>query len=93
MTSRSNPRYSAAIVTLVLALSSSLARAHSGHPITDAEVSHLLTSPYHLATLALGGAALWGVARFVERQLPRRSLQGLGALAILASVALWGWCA
>ena len=80
---------------LKLLISSSLlaialtAQAHPGHDLRDASPQHLLTSPDHLAVLALGGAALWLVGRFVPRQLPRRLLQGAGLAALLGAVVIW----
>ena len=73
---------------LALALT---AEAHPGHDIRDASPQHLLTSPDHLAVLALGGAALWFAGRFVQRQLPRQLLQGSGLAAVLAAGVLWGF--
>jgi hypothetical protein len=51
---------------------------------------HLLTSPDHLAVLVLGGVTLWLVGRFVQRQLPRRLLQGAGLAALLTAGVIWG---
>jgi len=64
--------------------------AHPGHGLGEHGAMHILSSPYHLAALALGGIALWLIGRFVQRQLPRRLLQGAGVLALLASAVLWG---
>ena len=81
---------------LKLLVSSSLltialtAQAHPGHDLRDASPQHLLTSPDHLAVLALGGLALWLAGRFVQRQLPRRLLQGAGLAAILSAAVIWG---
>lgn len=66
------------------------AQAHPGHDLRDASPQHLLTSPDHLALLALGGFALWLAGRFVQRQLPRRLLQGAGLAAMLSAVVVWG---
>ena len=65
-------------------------QAHPGHNLLDAPPRHLLTSPDHLAVLALGGVALWLAGRFVQRQLPRRLLQGAGLAAILSAAVIWG---
>jgi hypothetical protein len=75
---------------LVEVLASGVAQAHPGHSLHDATVSHVLTSPYHLAVLALGGVALWFAGRFVQRQLPRLLLQGAGVVAILSAAVIWG---
>ena len=81
---------------LKLLVSSSLlaialtAQAHPGHDLRDASPQHLLTSPDHLALLALGGGALWLAGRFAQRQLPRRLLQGAGVAAMLSAAVIWG---
>jgi hypothetical protein len=72
---------------LILALT---AQAHPGHDLLDATPRHLLTSPDHLAVLTAGGVALWIAGRFVQRQLPRRLLQGVGLAAILVAAVVWG---
>ncbi len=79
-----------ALSTALLALATGLAQAHPGHALHDASPTHLLTSPDHLAVLALGGAAVWFGARWVERRLPRRSLQVLGIVAVTTAAVLWG---
>jgi hypothetical protein len=71
-------------------LSITSASAHPGHGLGEHGATHIVTSPYHLAVLALVGAALWLVGRFVQRQLPRRLLQGAGFAAILAAALIWG---
>ena len=75
---------------LLLNLGGALAHAHPGHGLDDASAAHILTSPYHLTVLALSGAALLLVARFVPRRLPRRLLQGAGIAAAAAALVLWG---
>jgi len=76
-----------AIACLLSAISTS---AHPGHDLRDATPQHLLTSADHLAALALGGVALWFAGRFVQRQLPRRLLQGAGVAAVLTAAVIWG---
>lgn len=71
-------------------LSAVPASAHPGHSLGDSTPGHLLTSPYHLAVLALGGVALWLAGRFVQHQLPRRLLQGTGVAALLTAIVIWG---
>ena len=66
------------------------AQAHPGHDLRDATPQHLLTSPDHLAVLALGGVALWFAGRLAQRQMPRRILQCTGVVALLTSAVLWG---
>ncbi len=69
---------------------SGVAQAHPGHSLGDATVSHLLTSPNHLATLALFGLGLFVGAQFVQRRLPRRALQCGGAVTLACAAVLWG---
>ena len=75
---------------LLLHMGGALAQAHPGHGLGDASAAHILTSPYHLAILALTGATLLLVARFVPRRPPRRLLQGAGLVAAAAALVLWG---
>jgi len=74
----------------VLALGAATAHAHPGHGLHEASVSHILTSPYHLAVLALSGAVLLLVGKFVQRRLPRRVLQCMGVAALVTTTVLWG---
>jgi hypothetical protein len=62
--------------------------AHPGHSLGDATPRHLLTSPDHLAVLALGGAALWLIGTLMRRPLPRRILQSVGVLGMLGAAVL-----
>lgn len=80
-------RLFAATAALTLAFS---AQAHPGHDWTDGNARHLVTSPDHLAALALAGAALWFGARFVQARRPRRLLQGAGLAAVVVATAVWG---
>jgi hypothetical protein len=73
--------------TISFALS---AQAHPGHDLAEVDTHHLLTSPDHLAALALAGAALWFGARFVHARLPRRLLQGAGLAAVAVAAVVWG---
>jgi hypothetical protein len=75
-----------------LALNSSavLVHAHPGHDLHDASMIHVVTSPDHLAVLALAGLTMLSLGYFIHRRLPRRILQCGGALAILAAAVLWG---
>ena len=79
-----------ALSVATLALATGSAQAHPGHALRDATPSHLLTSPDHLAVLALGGLVVWFGARWVERRLPRRLLQILGVVAVTTAAVLWG---
>jgi hypothetical protein len=56
--------------------------AHPGHNLQDESVTHALTSPYHLLTLALIGGGLLLGAVFVKRLAARRTMQITGAAAV-----------
>ena len=73
---------------LLAEFASGIAHAHPGHILREASVSHLLTSPYHLAMLAISGATFWFSARWVERRLPRRLLQVCGVAAVTTAAVL-----
>jgi hypothetical protein len=78
------------VVTIIFILAASTpALAHPGHGWRDHHASHFLTSPDHLAVLALAGAAAWGLAWGVRHVAARRWLQYLGGSAVLLSAALW----
>lgn len=66
------------------------ARAHPGHSLSEASPAHMVTSPYHLATLALAGLGMFAAARLVQRVWARRALQVGGGLAFAAVLVLWG---
>jgi hypothetical protein len=66
------------------------ALAHPGHALTDASASHLLASPFHLATLAVMGAVTYAAARLVQRRLPRQALQVAGVALVCGAAVLWG---
>ena len=80
----------ATVISSALTALALTAQAHPGHDLRDATPQHLLTSPDHLAVLALGGVALWFAGRLAQRQMPRRILQCTGGVALLASAVLWG---
>ena len=65
-------------------------QAHPGHALSDASAQHVLTSPYHLAVLALSGLALWTIGYFIHRRTARRVLQFGGAFAVATAAVLWG---
>ncbi len=79
-----------AVISSSLTALALTAQAHPGHDLRDATPQHLFASPDHLAVLALGGVALWLAGRFVQRQLPRRLLQGTGLAAVLTAALVWG---
>ena len=77
--------------SLLLWLAAGLsAVAHPGHAWGDADARHLLTSPDHLALLALTGGVMMLAARLIQRRLPRRLLQGAGAAAVVVAAVVWG---
>ncbi len=65
-------------------------QAHPGHSLLDEGAQHALTSPFHLAVLALLGVALFAGARLTQKVMPRRALQSLGVIAVALSAVLWG---
>jgi hypothetical protein len=85
-----NLRSSALVLAIGYLLSAISASAHPGHRLGEHGATHIVSSPYHLAMLALGGAMLWLTGRFVQRQLPRRFLQGAGIAAVLTAALIWG---
>lgn len=66
------------------------ANAHPGHGLGEHGAAHVITSPYHVATLAVAGVALWLTGRFVQRQSVRRVLQGSGLAMVLVAAAVFG---
>ena len=77
-------------LAFVLFCSALTASAHPGHSLTDAGISHLVTSPDHLLLLALGGVMISVAGRFVQRRLPRWAMHGAGALALMSAIVLLG---
>ena len=78
------------ILTCLLTFSGLSLLAHPGHPLNEAGLSHLLTSPNHLVVLALAGGAMSIASHFVQRRLPRRVLQGCGAFALASAIVILG---
>jgi hypothetical protein len=79
-----------ATTALILACFVLSATAHPGHSFGESGALHVVTSPYHLATLALAGGAFLVASRFVHRRLPRFLLQGAGIAAFLTVALIWG---
>jgi len=73
----------------VLVCATSL-QAHPGHGLFEQGPLHTITSPYHLAVLALTGCALFVGAHFIRQQMPRRAAQLVGTTAVVLSAVLWG---
>jgi len=71
-----------------LLVASLTVQAHPGHTMHEADLSHYVTSPYHLIVLLLMGAALCGCACVVKRPAVRRVLATGGAAALLIALIL-----
>jgi hypothetical protein len=67
------------------------AHAHPGHAWSQASTTHVLTSPDHLAALAVAGLVVALAGCFIHRRLPRRMLQLGGAAALATAAMLWGF--
>ncbi len=65
------------------------AQAHPGHPLPEAGVMHLLTSPDHALSLAAVGALMGGAGLFSRAASSRRMLVRGGAAALLGAAAVW----
>jgi hypothetical protein len=83
-------RVMASLSIAALAAGSFVANAHPGHSLTDASIQHVVTSPYHVATLALAGLGLFGAGKLAKRQFLRQLLQLSGGTLMLAAVLVWG---
>jgi hypothetical protein len=83
-------KFRSATMAIGCFLSALSASAHPGHALREATPQHLLTSPDHLAVLALSGGVLWFAGRFMQRRMPRRLLQGAGLVAVLTAAMVWG---
>ena len=79
-----------AITALALVCFVLSATAHPGHSLGEHGPLHVITSPYHLAMLALAGGALLVASRFVQSRWPRCVLQGAGIAAFLTVALVWG---
>lgn len=76
----------AGVLAILAAVSS--AQAHPGHSLSESKAAHVLSSPYHLAILALGGALMIASAQLVRRDASRRLLLHGGAVALMGAVVL-----
>jgi hypothetical protein len=72
-----------------LGLATVTAGAHPGHGLSEANASHVLTSPYHLAVVAgclvTAALTLFAGAKVVQHPAARRTLQITAACAMLAA--------
>ena len=78
----------AAGLLAILAAGSS-AQAHPGHSFSEANVSHVLSSPYHLAVLAAGGALMLMAAQLARQPVSQRLMRSGGTVALIGAVVLW----
>jgi peptidoglycan/LPS O-acetylase OafA/YrhL len=78
-----------AVATLGILSGGSVAEAHPGHSLFDATPMHLLTSPDHFLVLAMAGTVLLFGAKFIQRRLPRRLIQGAGVVALAGAAVVW----
>ena len=62
--------------------------AHPGHPLVAEPFEHLLTSPFHLLVLALGGGVLLLGARFAQQLATKRRLQFTGVATLGIAIVL-----
>lgn len=77
------------LLASALTLAGSTLLAHPGHDLMDQGTIHVVTSPYHLATVAVFGLLICWAARFVKQRLPQRIIQIAGATAVLGAGILW----
>ena len=85
--------FTRALPLFVAALAAPVLRAHPGHSLSEGNWSHLLTSPDHLLTLGLIGAALVILGAFVSKPRVRATVRVAGASMIVAALAAWGFTA
>jgi hypothetical protein len=78
----------APLVLFSLTLANSVL-AHPGHDLMDHGSAHVVTSPYHLACLALFGVLVFGAARFARQRLSQRLLQFAGVTVVLGAAIVW----
>jgi hypothetical protein len=77
------------LLASILAVASSTLVAHPGHDLMEQGPIHVVTSPYHLASLAIFGLLICWAGRFVKQRLPQRVIQIAGATAVLGAAILW----
>ncbi|HEY1170139.1 MAG TPA: hypothetical protein VGH19_02110 [Verrucomicrobiae bacterium] len=83
-------RFAGSVALFTGALLPMVASAHPGHDLSQASASHIVTSPYHIMMLALGGAAFWIAGTQVQRRIPARVLSTVGVVMLVGAVVLWG---
>ena len=77
------------VAFLFFALSTLSMFAHPGHDLRAYGVTHIVTSPFHLAFLAASGFLICWVARLIHYRLGRRLVQISGAAMIGFAGLLW----
>ncbi len=65
------------------------AQAHPGHPLPEADVVHLLTSPDHALCLAAVGALMGAAGLAARAASSRRMLVRGAAAALIGAAAVW----
>ncbi len=65
------------------------AQAHPGHSLAEASPGHLLSSPDHIALLALAAFLPVYIARQIPHPVARRWLDATGVVVALATAAMW----
>lgn len=72
---------------LALALcSATVSQAHPGHEMLDSSVTHVVSSPYHLLTLALLGGGCLVATRFIASARARKLVAATGCLLIASGI-------
>lgn len=71
-------------------LLTSPAAAHPGHTLSEHGSLHLVTSPFHIATLVGVGVVLWVASRFATHSSARRRLLMLSTVFVAAGGVFWG---
>ena len=64
--------------------------AHPGHSLFQQGAGHLVTSPFHVACLAVCGGGLFALARLLRNSIARRTVKVLGVAMVAAAFALAG---
>lgn len=67
--------------------------AHPGHGLHEGGLTHWLTSPDHLAVLALAGLAAWCGGMLVKDARYRKVLRYAGSAAVVSAALLWSFSA
>jgi hypothetical protein len=79
--------YLLSILTTPIPTCATIASAHPGHPLGEADFSHLISSPDHAILLVGVGCLLYLAGGFISQKRIRNSLQWF-AVALIASPLL-----